>query len=106
MITLRVLRRKLSPRQIKAALGQGFAVDLEIHGVVAGMVEAGGEVLDGLLPAEGEGFTGGEGELLPFEDFGRGAAVLFHVVEGIVHDETLWGGGLGFDAEVQAELLA
>ena len=74
--------------------------------MVTGVVEAGGEVFDGLLAGEGDGLTRGEGELFPFEDFGGGGAAFFDVVEGVVDDEALGGGGGGLEVEGEADLLA
>lgn len=74
--------------------------------MLTGVVEAGSEVFDGLLTGEGDGFTGGEGELFPFEDFGGGAATFFNVVKCVIDDEALGDGGYGLKLEGEADFLA
>lgn len=82
--------------QIKPAVGQNVAVDLNFEPVFPGVMFAGGEVPDRLALAQDQPFSGGEGDFPQFENFGRSAARCFDVVDAVVDRELLrQAGGRG-----------
>ena len=66
-----------------------MAVDLELELVVAGVMLAGGEVVDVLFPGEVEVGSRWEIDLGPLEDFLGSDAARFDVMDDVINREAL-----------------